>query len=105
MKVTSAIEWLKQNGYKYERGSNPEWKTHYLHKRTESSNCQSNGRPPKMGFTINEHPLGNTMSVNIRAEAINGQWVDVGYYSMDIDMVKELSTLEFIVVKMWECAN
>ena len=105
MRVTAAIEWLKQNGYKYEEGYSKEWQTHYLYKRTEASNCRCNGRPPNIGFEISEYPDGDIMSVKIRGEAVNGQWVDVGYYSMDIDMVKELSTLEYTVTKMWECAN
>ena len=105
MLVRDATDYLKDNGYKYERGSDPSWKVHYLYKRMDCTDCQCNERPPNLGFEIHELPEGDFMSVKIRGEAINGQWVDVGYYSMDVDMVKEVSTLEFTITKMWECAN
>ena len=105
MKITDAIEWLKQNGYKDERGSNPEWETHYLYKRTDCTDCNCNERPPNIGFEFSSFNGHEAFSVKIRGEAISGQWVDVGYYSCPIDFVKELSTIEFTVKKMWECAN
>ena len=105
MTIQEAIDFLKQNGYKYSKGSNKEWNSHHLYKRIKGSDCQCNERPPSISFNISEYVEADVLSVGIVGESSNGQWVNTQYYSCPIDFVKELKTIEYTLIKSWEVFN
>ena len=98
-----AIMFLKKKGFKIDR-TKSETVT-YLYKRTEGTDCSSNKRPPALGVEIYEHREHKSLAIKIRAEAVNGQWIDVGFYSMPLEEVLEIDTYMYVITKMWECAN
>lgn len=105
MTVEEAIQYLKGNGYKYEKGFNENWNTHYLYKRSEGNDCQCNGRPPNIGYKINEYPEGTAVSVKIRGESTSGKWVDTGYYSLELEDIKDFKEHEYLLTKSWDIFN
>jgi hypothetical protein len=107
MTLAKAIDLLYNSGYRKEKQTKEtEW---YFYKRSTGSDCRLNERPPSFGVTLYELPvkdeLYTSMKINLRAEAMNGQWVDLGYYSCPLSQLEHLSDMEFTIEKMWECAN
>ena len=108
MEITEAEKILLKNRYKRDPSSTIS--TRYYYKRTTDSDCQCNERPPNIGVTLHDINFNGTehytsMKINIRAEAVNGQWVDTGYYSLPLEEIKSISTYEYTITKMWEAAN
>ena len=107
MEVAEAIELLLENGYKRDISSTEQ--EQYFYKRISGSDCMCNERPPSIGVTIYDIPHNReryiSMDINLRAEAVNRQWTNIGYYSCNLSELSELSTYEYIISKMWECAN
>ena len=76
-----------------------------FYKKIEGANCLCNDKPPKINVTIYTYGDYLSMEMGIRGQTVNGEWVDLKYYSMKLDNIKRLSELEHTLVKMWECAN
>ncbi len=96
-------ELLLAKGYKLDEPSFYVDKSYY--KRIKGSDCLCNERPPMLVVEISDFEEHTSMSIKLRAEASNHQWVDVGYYALPISEIAEIDTYEYIISKMWECAN
>ena len=77
MTKQEAIEFLIYKGYKTDNFNTNEHIT-YLYKRTEGADCQTNERSPNLGVSIYSYDDHLSISINIKAEAIDGNWVDTG---------------------------
>ena len=109
MKIEEVIELLLNQGYKEDSYSMDDH-TRYFYKRLYgATDCHLNERPPSIGISLYEMNLNGkmheSMKINLRAEAANRQWVDVGYYALDLSEIEHLSDYTYTIEKMWECAN
>jgi len=98
-----AVMLLKEKGFKVDRTTHENMI--YMYKATEGTDCRLNERPPKLGVEIYDYRNHQSLTMKIRAESANGQWVDVGFYSMPLEEVLEIDTYMYVITKMWECAN
>ena len=110
MNHDEAKKLLLEKGYKLDTTMNSEPGAYYYYKRIKgASDCRLNERPPSIGVTIYDINHGNvrylSMKINLRAEAHSGDWVDIGYYSLRLERLEDLSTFEFTIAKQWEIAN
>ncbi len=110
MNHDEAKKLLLEKGYKLDTTMNLEQDSYYYYKRIQgATDCKLNKRSPSIGVTIYETNHNNieylSMKINLRAEALSGDWVDVGYYSLALDRLEDLSTFEFTIAKQWEIAN
>ena len=109
MTVKEATTLLIKNDYKQDLTmSEPD--AIYFYKRIQgASNCQCNDRPPSIGITIYDlqhwDKAYTSMKINLRAETISGDWCDLGWYSMSLDRLEDLSTFEYLLAKAWESFN
>jgi len=110
MNHDEAKKLLLEKGYKLDTTMNLEPDAYYYYKQIKgATDCRLNERPPSIGVTIydidHENRIYLSMKINLRAEAHSGDWVDIGYYSLALDRLDDLSTFEYTIAKMWESAN
>jgi len=110
MTKQQAIDLLLEKGYVEDTvGYKMYPEDRYFYKRTTGSDCLCNEKPPAFGVTLTSLELNgkvhDSMTMKIVAESVNRAWVDTGYYAMAYDVLNELSTMEFTILKSWEAFN
>ena len=110
MNHDEAKKLLVERGYKFDSTMNLEPDTYYYYKRIKgATECRLNERSPSVGISIYDTMHNDinyiSMKVNLRAETVTGDWCDIGWYSMPLDRLEDLSTFEYLIEMMWEKLN
>ena len=105
MTIDKAVELLILKGYKEDKFAFGDSNTRYFYKRIEGPDCRCNERPPAIGVSIYTHKIHNAIEVGLRAETVEGQWVDLKYYAMALQEIKHIGSYARYLSAMWRIAN
>ena len=105
MTVDEAVELLTIKGYKEDKFAFGDSSTRYFYRRTEGPDCRCNERPPAIGVSIYTHKVHNAVEIGLRAETVEGQWVDFKYYAMALQETGNVDSYARYLSAMWKVAN